>query len=970
MNLENNAVIHSFRVVRQTALPELGAVMYVMEHEPTGLHLAWLDREDENRTFNIVFRTLPWNDTGVFHILEHSVLCGSDRYPVKEPFVELVKNSMNTFLNAMTFPDKTAYPVCSTNNKDFINLMRVYMDAVLHPAIYRNPKIFQQEGWHYAFDEAGNPTYKGVVFNEMKGAMANADEALEDAINQAIMPDTPYRYNSGGDPKHIPDLSYEEFIETHRKFYSPSNAYVFLDGNIDIDEVLGILHDEYLKDYGRTEPIPLPPKQAPVNGGSRVVTYEISEEEKGEPRHRIVWAGVVGDYGDRERLLAVHVLHSVIAHNNHSPLPKLILDRGLAEDVIVSMMDSVMQPYAKIEVRNCEEKNLDEIRKLIFDELRRLADEGLDHDEIESTLINTEFLMRERDFASYPLGLVYSFNVIENWTYGGEPEANLQIEDYFDHLRQRIGENYFEQLIREVYLDNPHFCEVILAPSETAGEERRQEEAVRLRETAAAWTEEERRAYREAEKELDAWQNQEDSPEALQCLPHLTLADIQDMPEQIPTEVLDVDGTTVLLHDIQCNGIIYVNAFFDITDATEDELAWISFLTETLGKLDTKTSTAMELLRRCHRYCGGLSFTTSAFTRNNSATDYGTKLIVTFSTLRKNLEEAVKLVAEILTATDFADEDAVRKLLMQDRGEMQQDMAMAGHSLGIRRLTAMYTAAGVVNECTDGLTYYEWMKSKEQSWNPAEFLPKLESSLRGYACEARMTLSLTGGNAEDAAVLAALFRKGLAPNAESAIPASDYRVKPWGKRKEGIVIPADVAFAVRGGNICEYGSAWTGELSLAARIISYAYLWNVIRVQGGAYGSGLTAGTSGLVACYSYRDPSGAKSLETYTSVGDFLTEFAKSEPDLTGFIIGAVSESSRVMSPRLKATAGDSLYLSGRTYEDRCRERRRVLNSTPESLAQYAAPLAEAIREGGIVIAGGRNQIDACEGLDRVITV
>ncbi len=970
MNLDKNEVIHSFRVVRRTALPELGGVMYVMEHEPTGLHLAWLDREEENRTFNIAFRTLPWNDTGVFHILEHSVLCGSDRYPVKEPFVELVKNSMNTFLNAMTFPDKTAYPVCSTNNKDFINLMRVYMDAVLHPSIYRNPMIFRQEGWHYSFDEEGKISYKGVVFNEMKGAMANADETLEDAINLAIMPDTPYRYNSGGDPKSIPDLTYEEFLETHRKFYSPSNAYVFLDGNIDIDEVLGILQNEYLKDFCRTEAILLPPKQQPVDGGSRVVTYEVSTEEKDEPRHRIAWAGVVGDYSDRERLLAVHVLHSVLAHNNHSPLPKIILDRGLAEDVIVSMMDSVRQPYAKIEVRNCEAKDLDEIRTLVFKELRRLADEGLDHDEIESTLTNTEFLMRERDCGSYPLGLLYSFNAIENWMYGGEPETNLQIGSYFDRLRQRIGEGYFEQLIRELYLENPHCCEVILEPSETEGEERRREECARLLETEASWTEEERHAYQEAEKELDAWQNREDSPEELQCLPHLTLEDIQNMPEKIPTEVLEVDGSTVLLHDIQTNGIIYVNAFFDITDATEEELAWISFLTETLGKLDTKTSTAMDLLNRCHRSCGGLSFTTSAFTRNNSAVEYETKLIVTFSTLRKNLEEAVKLVTEILTETDFSDEDAVRKLLMQDRGEMQQDMAMAGHSIGIRRLTAMYTAAGVVNECTDGLTYYEWMKKQEQSWNPAEFLPKLTNALRGYASENRMTLSITGGSAEDAALLTDLFREGLRPNEEYAIPVSDHRVKPWGKRKEGIVIPADVSFAVRGGNICEYGSSWSGELSLAARIVSYAYLWNVIRVQGGAYGSGLTAGMSGLVACYSYRDPSGAKSLETYTTVGDFLAEFMKSDPDLTGFIIGAVSESSRVMSPRLKATAGDSLYFGGRTYEDRCRERRRVLNSTPESLAQYAKPLTDAIREGGIVIAGGRNQIDACEGLDRVITI
>ena len=478
--LEVNEVLHGFRVQRRVPLEELQGTLIQMEHETTGLKLIWLDRAEENKTFGIAFKTLPWNDTGVFHILEHSVLCGSDRYPVKEPFVELVKNSLNTFLNAMTFPDKTLYPVASKNNKDFINLMRVYMDAVLHPAIYRNPNIFRQEGWHYAFDEAGTPSYKGVVFNEMKGAMANADELLEDAMCQAMLPDTPYRFNSGGDPKHIPDLTYEDFIHTHRKFYAPSNAYICLDGNLDIDEVLGILQDEYVKDFGRTEPVHFPPKQAPVDGGSRRVTYEIAPDEENEPRMRIAWGGVIGDYDDREKLVAMHVLHSVIAHNNHSPLVKCILDRGLAEDVIVSVMDSVRQPYARIEVRNYAPENTDLIRTLIHDELNRLVKEGLDREELDSALANTEFIMRERDFGSYPSGLIYSFNILESWLYGGKPEANLQVGDIFEKLREKADQGYFEELLRAVYLDNDHRCEVIMEPSRRAGEERRKAEERRL----------------------------------------------------------------------------------------------------------------------------------------------------------------------------------------------------------------------------------------------------------------------------------------------------------------------------------------------------------------------------------------------------------------------------------------------------------------------------------------------------------
>ena len=970
MNLKKDMTLHSFQVKRQVTLEELQGTLHEMEHEPTGLKLVWLEREEENKTFGIAFRTLPWNDTGVFHILEHSVLCGSDRYPVKEPFVELVKNSLNTFLNAMTFPDKTVYPVASKNKKDFINLVRVYMDAVLHPAIYKNPNIFRQEGWHYAFDDEGKPSYNGVVFNEMKGVMANADELLDDALNIALLPETPYRYNSGGNPKSIPELTYEDFLDAHRKFYAPSNAYIFLDGSMDIDEMLGILNDEFLKEFRRAEPVDFPVKQAPVNGGSQRVIYEIGEEEKDEPRMRIAWGGVIGDYDDRERLLAMHVLHSVLAHNNNSPLPKCILDENLAEDVIVSITDSVRQPYARIEVRNYDDKNTERIRELIFGEMRRLSEEGLDHEEIYSAMANTEFVMRERDYGTYPQGLIFGFNILESWLYGGKPEANLQVGDLFENLRSKVEDGYFEQLLREVYLENPHFCEVILEPSVTAGEERREEENTRILNVAAKWSDEERQEYIQQEKSLEEWQNHEDTPEDLQKLPHLTLEDIQDMPEDLATETHELDGTAVLVHDMPTNGVLYVNAFFDISDCTQEELSRISFLTEVLGKLNTQESTATQLLNRSRLYCGNINFSTSAFTEKDDSTRYTTKMVATLSTLPNNLENAISIITEILTSTDFSDQDAIRKILMQDRGEMQQDIAMSGHSLGMRRLSAMYTATGVVNECTDGLTYYDWMKNQEQNWDADALCKSLEQALHKFANVNRMTLSITGGSDADVETMVKAFTTGLAVNRGYEKEVGDFRLKPWGKRKEGIVIPADISFAIRGGDICPYGVKWNGELSLAARIISYAYLWNVIRVQGGAYGTGLTAGTSGLIACYSYRDPSGAKSLETYTTVGDFLESFVASNPDMTGFIIGAVSDSSRVMTPRLKGASADSLYFSQRTYEDRCKERRRVLASTTESLVRYAKPLAEAIKNGGIVITGGKNQIEDCGELDNIITV
>ena len=390
--------VHGFIVEREVPLPELDAVMYQMKHEKTGLELVWISREEENKVFGIGFETLPWNDTGVFHILEHSVLCGSKNYPVKEPFVELLKNSMNTFLNAMTFPDKTFYPVASRNDKDFVNLMRVYLDAVFYPAVYTKPEIFYQEGWHYEFDSEGKPGYKGVVFNEMKGAFADADELMDMTINRALFPDTPYRYVSGGDPTKIPDLTYEEFIESHKQFYSPSNAYVYLDGAMDIDAILGIINDEYLFSFEQTKRMDPPALQSAVDAGEQQIEYEIGADENEEGKIRLSWGRVIGTYAEREKLTAMQILSDVLTGNNQAPLTKAVLEDGLAETMRLYTIDGVANPWVKIEARNVKKENCKQVEARIFDTLNTLANGGLDHEKLEASMANLEFQMRERDY--------------------------------------------------------------------------------------------------------------------------------------------------------------------------------------------------------------------------------------------------------------------------------------------------------------------------------------------------------------------------------------------------------------------------------------------------------------------------------------------------------------------------------------------------------------------------------------------
>ena len=600
--------VHGFIVEREVPLPELDAVMYQMKHEKTGLELVWISREEENKVFGIGFETLPWNDTGVFHILEHSVLCGSKNYPVKEPFVELLKNSMNTFLNAMTFPDKTFYPVASRNDKDFVNLMRVYLDAVFYPAVYTKPEIFYQEGWHYEFDSEGKPGYKGVVFNEMKGAFADADELMDMTINRVLFPDTPYRYVSGGDPTKIPDLTYEEFIESHKRFYSPSNAYVYLDGAMDIDAILGIINDEYLSSFEQTKRMDPPTLQSAVDAGEQQIEYEIGADENEDGKIRMSWGRVIGTYAEREKLTAMQILSDVLTGNNQAPLTKAVLEDGLAETMRLYTIDGVANPWVKIEARNVKKENCKQVEKRIFDTLNALANGGLDHEKLEASMANLEFQMRERDYGSYPQGLILGMQVFDSWLYGGAPEANLQIGDLFVHLREKMKQGYFEHLIREELLENPHRCKVTLIPSKTAGEARRAKEAKRIEDESAMWSDKVREEIIAKQERLEAWQNSEDTPEQLAALPHLELSDLSRTPQEQPIEELVIDGQKVLVHRVNSSGIAYITLYFDENHYTEAELPALGLLCRLFGNLETTQSSVEELNNRVRLLCGSMTF--------------------------------------------------------------------------------------------------------------------------------------------------------------------------------------------------------------------------------------------------------------------------------------------------------------------------------------------------------------------------
>lgn len=961
-----NEKIHGFTVTRVRDLPELDGSLIELTHDKTGLQAIWIKRPDENKTFGIAFETLPWNDTGVFHILEHSVLCGSDKYRVKEPFVELLKSSMNTFLNAMTYPDKTVYPVCSRNDKDFMNLTRVYLDAVFRPLIYSKPEIFHQEGWHYEFDENGKPSYKGVVFNEMKGAMADADELMICALNVHLFPDSPYRYVSGGDPAKIPDLSYEEFINSHRRFYSPSNACMFLDGEVNIDEVLGVVDDEYLSGFEKSERMAPPALQKPVKTENVEVEFEVGEDEDISKKTRLAWGSVIGMFDEREKIVAMHVLSKVLAGSNQAPLNKAVLGAGLAEEVSVEIYDGIYQPWAFIQAKNLEAANKDKVEKVIFDELARLAREGLDRDQLNAALANYEFKERECDSGSVPQGLVYSLNTLSTWLYGGDPITELEIGDLFVNLRKKMDEGYFEQLISEILINNPHSCKVTMNPSKTAGEVRRKLEADRLAKEEAAWSEDKCAELKAEQKVLEEWQHSTDSEEDLKSIPSLKISDISDEPEVIPAEETVVNGIKVLKHDINCGGIVYCNLYFDADGLSEKDISELSFMCELMGKLRTSNHTEEEVANLTKLLCGSLNFSVAAYDENNCVDSCLTKLVVSFSTLKSNIDKAVEFVSDLLTKTVFDKESDALDILRQTKMKLFQRTVMAGNSIALTILRAQISASGVVDECAGGFSYYKWLRDNESGWNWTS-LKATMADLAGKIVNAgSLTASFTGVDDEIVEKAVGILSKAL-PKGEGCKCDCCAAVKPRGISREGIVIPADICFAVKGGNLAKLGSGFCGEMELTSKIVSLAYLWNVIRVQGGAYGCGMPVFNNGIVANYSYRDPSAAKSLESYSKTGEFIKGFAASSPDLTGFIIGAVADCSPLLSPRLKATVADRRYWRKTTTAERREYLRAIISATPATLNDLADKVQSALDSGSVCVVAAREKIDACGEFDNI---
>ena len=958
MEMNVGTQLYGFTVTRIREIPGKAAQLVEMIFEKTGTELAWVRSKEANKLFSIAFKTLPEDSTGVFHILEHSVLCGSDKYPVKEPFVELLKSSMNTFLNAMTFPDKTMYPVSSRNEQDFLNLTSVYLDAVFAPRILTDPNIFRQEGWHYEMQE-DKLVYNGVVFNEMKGAMSGVDGVIEQAVQDILFPDTCYGYNSGGDPAAIPDLTYEQFIDSYRRNYHPTNARVFLDGDIPVEKTLELIAG-YLDRYepGKRQEITA---QTPVRS-EVTVTYESAPEEDLDTKAHLVLTKIMGSWDDKTDILAAEVLCDVLAGSNDAPVKRAILAAGLGQDVTMQVQDGVYQPWLTLRIHNMKDENAAQIRDLITSTVRELVEKGLNKAELTASINRLAFQTKDMQ---EPQALIRCITAMNSWLYGGDPMMYLSYDEAFETLREMAEGNGFEELLSRLLLDETGLCVLHAVPSVTHGQELREKEMARLAAEQAAMSEEKLAQVSAEADALKAWQQTPDTLEGLATLPVLDLAQISDEPADIGTVQETVQGVTVLRHNTGTNGIVHLNAYFALTDLSLEELSALSFATGLLGKLPTANyPDTADLQSAVKTHLGNLEFAVEVSSKAGQVEECLPVLQARCSVLKENLAKAEELLAEVLTSTDFNHPDRIQAIALQSEMEAQQMAMMAGHRFGAMCAQAGFSAQGAVNEAINGYSAISWLHDFSKNFGDriGDFTALAAKVLKDAVCTARLTLSVTEDERTDVTGLIARIPAGTPVAAAAAYKSSL-------SNKLGIRIPAQVSYACTGYHLNASGREYNGTIRLLCNILGLSHLWNSVRVQGGAYGAGIQSGRSGGMFCYSYRDPSPARSLGVYRTMADFIRAFKDSGEALDKFIISTVAGTEPLVSPKHQGAMADQQWFAGLTHADAVRERRELLNATWEDLLGWCGVLENMARDCGICVVGHAGALESCaeEGLTLV---
>lgn len=940
--LELGGVTAGFELENKQYVEAKKATLYTLRHKKCGARLLYFDRADLNKTFAVSFKTLPENDTGVFHILEHSVLNGSDKFPVKEPFVSLLQSSMQTFLNAYTFGDKTMFPVSSRNEQDLFNLMSVYLDAVFRPSIYKMPEIFMQEGWHYEFDENGSVSYNGVVFSEMKGAYADVERIMGDACDRLMYPDTCYGFSSGGRPDSITDLSYEQFIATHRRFYHPSNARFFLDGHMDIDSVLEYIDAEYLSRYDYLEPDFDFAEQKPVTG-TATVTFEPTEGE--DDRAHMVLGKLLCRFDEIEKLYAAKIIADYLTGSNEAPLKRAFLENGLAQDANVEINDGIYQPSLDLVVLNTTADKFDKIRSFVPETVRSVAENGLDRSTLHACIERFAFNCRE---VTEPYGVELAIKSLDGWLYGGDPLLHIDNAKVFDALREKLDTGYFEALMLEMLADPDDKCYVYALPSKTKLADDAAREKAKCEAEAAAWDDEKRREMMNAVEKMRQWQQSQDDEEVLSTLPVLELGDVPRDVEPIKTEPCEIAGRPALSVSANTDGIVYLNLYFDVSDFTTEELRLLNLLSTCLGDLRTENLTALELQNKIKATLGGFGTKIELISRDGQLNTCKSYLLVSASTLRENAQAAAELLSELLLHTRWDETDKIGQIVMQNDYFIKQSLIGNGHSFAMTKALSGFSAEAALREAIEGESFARWFADLADGFDAdAEALGEKLAALAGRAFAANRLFVGFGGEPETAAIES--FVKAL-PQSEIGEAAA----MPEGAKGDCTVeIPADVGFCALGCNLNALGGKFSGAWPVLSSLMTYGYLWGAVRVQGGAYGTGMNVRSGGDMFCYSYRDPNLMSSADAFAALPDVLGEMLSEDMPLDDIIIGTVNTTDPLLDPAGQCELSCRRYLKGTSAEDIAKLRHEILDTTAADLRSLI-PTLRAFIENSIFCAVG----------------
>lgn len=960
--LENIKKLDTYRVVEHRTIREMQSEGIVLEHKKTKARLFLLSNDDENKVFCIGFRTPPADYSGLPHILEHSVLCGSDKFPLKDPFVELVKGSLNTFLNAMTYPDKTVYPVASCNEKDFQNLMDVYMDAVLHPNIYKEEKIFRQEGWHYELESEDAPlTYNGVVYNEMKGAYSSPESLLDSCTQKTLFPDNCYGRDSGGDPAFIPELSYETFLDFHRTYYHPSNSYIYLYGDMDMAEKLQWLDAEYLSHYEERQVDSHIPQQQPfAEPVEREFHYSVTDGESEEDATYLSVNTVVGTDLDPRLYVAFQILEYTLLDAPGAPLKQALIDAGIGKDVMGGYESGILQPFFSVIAKDANREQKGEFLAVVKGTLRRLADQGINRRSLLAGMNYFEFKYREADYGSAPKGLMYGLQCLDSWLYDGDPMMHLQYQETFDYLKQAVNEGFFEQLIRDYLLDNPFEAVIVVSPEKNLTAKEDEKLAKKLADYKASLSKEQIADIVRETRELKEYQDTPSSPEDLARIPLLSRGDIDKKAERFYWTEKQEDGIKVLHHDFFTAGIGYLKVLF-MTDAVpQEDLYYVGLLKSVLGYVDTEHYSYSDLTSEIHLNSGGLDFSVTSFANLQDEEKFTGAFVASIRVLYDRLDFGFEILEEILNHSILTDEKRLGEVIQETRSRARMKLENAGHSTAVSRATSYFSATSYYNEMTAGTSYYHFLERIARNYDTekAEIIARLTEVCKKLFTRSNMLVNYTADDTGYASLPQSL--KLLADKLPQGSAQRYPFTHPVENRNEGLKTSAQVDYVARCGNFRKGGCEYTGALKILQVILSYDYLWLNIRVKGGAYGCMSGFGRSGEGYLVSYRDPNLKETNQIYEGIPAYLEQFNPDERDMTKYVIGTISNLDTPLTPSIRGSRGLSAYISGVTEEMLQTERDQILQATREDIRALAAHVRAILDTGSFCVVGNEEKIEA----------